>query len=68
MTIAPLDDSLDVARHAFEELRILRDNLSNKFNTLLQELSMGMTGDLEQAIAAGSTQIRIGSALYGSRI
>ena len=68
MTIAPLDDSLDVARHAFEELRILRDNLSNKFNTLLQELSMGMTGDLEQAIAAGSTQIRIGNALYGSRI
>ena len=68
MTIAPLDDSLDVARHAFEELRILRDNLSNKYNTLLQELSMGMTGDLEQAIAAGSTQIRIGSALYGSRI
>ena len=68
MTIAPLDDSLDVARHAFEELRILRDNLRNKFNTLLQELSMGMTGDLEQAIAAGSTQIRIGNALYGSRI
>jgi uncharacterized pyridoxal phosphate-containing UPF0001 family protein len=53
---------------AFEELRILRDNLSSKFNIILQELSMGMTGDLEQAIAAGSTQIRIGTALYGTRI
>jgi uncharacterized pyridoxal phosphate-containing UPF0001 family protein len=28
---------------------------------------MGMTGDLEPAIAAGSTQIRIGTALYGAR-
>jgi len=28
---------------------------------------MGMTGDLEAAIAAGSTQIRVGTALYGSR-
>ena len=68
MTIAPLDDSPDTALRAFEELRILRDNLSSKFNISLQELSMGMTGDLEQAIAAGSTQIRIGNALYGSRI
>ena len=68
MTIAPLDDSTDTALRAFEDLRILRDNLSSKFNISLQELSMGMTGDLEQAIAAGSTQIRIGSALYGSRI
>lgn len=68
MTIAPLDDSTDTARRAFEDLRILRDNLCSKFNISLQELSMGMTGDLEQAIAAGSTQIRIGTALYGSRI
>ena len=68
MTIAPLADSPDTALLAFEELRILRDNLSSKFNISLQELSMGMTGDLEQAIAAGSTQIRIGNALYGSRI
>ena len=68
MTIAPLADSPDTALLAFEELRILRDNLSSKFNISLQELSMGMTGDLEQAIAAGSTQIRIGTALYGTRI
>lgn len=67
MTIAPLDDDLDVAKAAFESLRTLRDRLSERFGLPLSELSMGMTGDLEVAIAAGSTQIRIGTALYGAR-
>ena len=67
MTIAPLDDDPDVAKSAFEKLRNLRDELSGSFNCALDELSMGMTGDLEAAIAAGSTQIRVGTALYGSR-
>lgn len=67
MTIAPLDDDLDVARAAFDGLRELRDGLAAEFNTPLAELSMGMTSDLEVAIAAGSTQIRVGTALYGSR-
>jgi uncharacterized pyridoxal phosphate-containing UPF0001 family protein len=34
----------------------------------LPELSMGMTGDMEVAIAAGSTQVRVGTALYGPRL
>lgn len=68
MTIAPLDDDPDVAKAAFERLRGLRDTLGGKFSVSLPELSMGMTGDLEIAIAAGSTQIRVGTALYGSRI
>lgn len=67
MTIAPLDDDLEVARVAFERLRELRDSLSFKYEVSLPELSMGMTGDLEVAIAAGSTQIRVGTALYGER-
>jgi hypothetical protein len=33
----------------------------------LRELSMGMTGDLEIAVAAGSTQVRVGTALFGVR-
>ncbi len=65
MTIAPLDDDLDVAKAAFEGLRDLRDRLSAAYQLPLTELSMGMTGDLEVAIAAGSTQIRVGTALYG---
>ena len=67
MTVAPLDDDLNVAKAAFEGLRDLRDRLSMKYTTPLPELSMGMTGDLEVAIAAGSTQIRVGTALYGAR-
>ena len=67
MTIAPFDDDPDVARLAFEQLRDLRDGLSEHFGLALNELSMGMSGDLEAAIAAGSTQIRVGSALYGPR-
>ena len=67
MTIAPLDDDLDVAKAAFEGLRDLRDRLSAAYQLPLTELSMGMTGDLEVAIAAGSTQIRVGTALYGVR-
>ncbi|WPJ96636.1 YggS family pyridoxal phosphate-dependent enzyme [Coraliomargarita algicola] len=67
MTIAPLSEDLEVARVAFERLRMLRDALSERFDVALPELSMGMTGDLEVAIAAGSTQIRVGTALYGER-
>ena len=67
MTIAPLDDDPKVAGAAFKSLRVLRDALSEGFAVPLPELSMGMTGDLEQAIAAGSTQIRVGTALYGER-
>lgn len=67
MTVAPLDDDLEVAKEAFGALRALRDRLEAQFAVQLPDLSMGMTGDLEVAIAAGSTQIRVGTALYGAR-
>lgn len=67
MTIAPLDDDLEVARQTFRRLREIRDAVSASLQVELPELSMGMTGDLEIAIAEGSTQIRVGSALYGKR-
>ena len=67
MTIAPLASDPAVARTAFERLRLLRDELSRQSGLTLTELSMGMTDDLEAAIAAGSTQVRIGTALFGAR-
>jgi len=67
MTIAPLDDNPDVARRCFERLRTLRDQLASQFDVRLPELSMGMSGDLEAAVAEGSTMLRIGSAFFGSR-
>lgn len=67
MTIAPLSDDPAVARRAFARLRTLRDDLAARTGAPLRELSMGMTGDLDAAIAEGSTMVRIGTALYGPR-
>ena len=67
MTIAPLADDPAVAAGTFATLRTLRDDLAVRFGVPLRELSMGMSGDLELAVLAGSTQVRVGSALYGNR-
>jgi pyridoxal phosphate enzyme (YggS family) len=67
MTIAPLSDDPAVAHRTFANLRAIRDALASRFGRPLRELSMGMSGDLEAAIAEGSTQVRIGGALYGPR-
>jgi pyridoxal phosphate enzyme (YggS family) len=68
MTIAPYaPNEPSIARDAFSRLRILRDRMSAQFNTPLPELSMGMTEDLEEAVMEGSSMIRVGSALYGTR-
>ena len=71
MTIAPLGvtpaEIADHARRTFDNLRALRDDLAARFGVPLRELSMGMTGDLEIAVAAGSTIVRVGTALFGAR-
>ena len=67
MTIAPLADDPAVARRCFARLRAERDRLAAQFGAPLAELSMGMTADLEAAVAEGSTLVRIGTALFGPR-
>lgn len=67
MTIAPLSDDPEVARRTFASLRECRDVLSERFGVELPELSMGMSGDMAEAIAEGSTMVRVGTALYGQR-
>jgi pyridoxal phosphate enzyme (YggS family) len=67
MAIAPLSDDPAVAVRTFEALRLCRDGLETRFGCRLPELSMGMSGDLEAAVAAGSTCVRVGSALFGER-
>ena len=64
---SPLSDDPDVARRAFDALRACRDRLAASAGASLPELSMGMSGDLEAAVAAGSTCLRVGSALLGDR-
>ena len=60
MTVAPQGDAA-AAKAAFETVTRLADALG------LAERSMGMTDDLEAAVAAGSTMIRVGRGLFGDR-
>lgn len=53
-----------VAGEQFAEVAALRDRLRAQTGAELPELSMGMSGDFREAIAAGATMVRIGSALF----
>ena len=69
MTIAPYaPGEPSVALRAFGRLRELRDRLNEDFKVDMKELSMGMSGDLREAIESGSTMVRVGSALFGERV
>lgn len=63
MTVPPND--FEGARRAFEALVSLRRTHGGRAR--LPELSMGMSSDLELAIAAGATLVRVGSAIFGDR-
>jgi pyridoxal phosphate enzyme (YggS family) len=52
---------------AFRELRKLRDEAEQRLGRALPILSMGMSGDFEAAVRAGSTMLRLGQALFGQR-
>jgi PLP dependent protein len=70
MTVPPLPpvgvDPGDAARPLFRLLREVRDGLRER-HPELQELSMGMSDDLESAVQEGATMVRVGSALFGPR-
>ncbi|HXN35810.1 MAG TPA: alanine racemase, partial [Opitutaceae bacterium] len=67
MTVAPLSGGADAARRAFASLREMRERLSADSGAPLRELSMGMSADMEAAVAEGSTIVRVGTALFGAR-
>ncbi len=67
MTIPPFAPDPEKARAHFRALRELRDRLQDETGTPLPELSMGMSHDLEVAIEEGSTWVRIGTDLFGTR-
>ena len=66
MTIPAATDNFDSQRQPFRLLRELKDKLQSQ-NIELDTLSMGMTNDMEAAIAEGSTMVRIGTAIFGAR-
>lgn len=69
MVIPPYDADPELSRPHFAALRQLRDEHRKRIrtNVVLGNLSMGMSHDLEVAIAEGATIIRVGTAIFGAR-
>ena len=61
MTVGPTEGGPAAARPGFDAVRAAVDRLG------LTVCSMGMSGDLEVAVECGSTEVRVGTALFGSR-
>lgn len=70
MTIGLFSAEMEEVRKCFKLLKDLRDTIEalNIDNVEMNELSMGMSGDLEIAIAEGATIVRVGTAIFGKRI
>ncbi|HEY9736043.1 MAG TPA: YggS family pyridoxal phosphate-dependent enzyme [Trichocoleus sp.] len=69
MTIPPQDTSSESAREIFQQARELSDkiNQAGVIQPPMTTLSMGMSGDYRDAIASGSTAVRLGTILFGPR-
>jgi|YNPNPStandDraft_1061719.scaffolds.fasta_scaffold15405_2 pyridoxal phosphate enzyme (YggS family) len=69
MTIPPLGRDPEEARPYFRGLWELRERFRRQVPPphCLEELSMGMTGDLEVAVEEGATIVRVGTAIFGAR-
>lgn len=69
MTVATRFGDEREARRCFRLLATLRDQVRAEAisGVVMDELSMGMSGDLEWAIEEGSTTVRVGTAIFGSR-
>ena len=68
MTIPPADATREENMAYFEKVRALYVDISRKmYDTGLEYLSMGMSGDFADAIRAGANMVRVGSAIFGAR-
>ena len=67
MCIPPFRENPEEVRPFFETLRKLKDQVESRIGRPLPTLSMGMSHDFEPAILEGSTEVRIGTAIFGSR-
>jgi len=68
MTLAVFSDDQDAVAACFARMRALRDDLrAAGVPGRYDELSMGMSGDFELAIAYGATTVRVGEAIFGPR-
>jgi pyridoxal phosphate enzyme (YggS family) len=67
MAVPPYTEDPGGARPYFKRLKEIRDGLADRFGRPFPELSMGMSHDFEVAVEEGSTEVRVGTALFGVR-
>ncbi|MEM9398921.1 MAG: YggS family pyridoxal phosphate-dependent enzyme [Verrucomicrobiota bacterium] len=67
MTVAPFSEDLEEVRPYFAKLRELKETAERETDSILPELSMGMTHDFTIAIEEGATMVRVGTGLFGKR-
>jgi PLP dependent protein len=66
MAIPEPEDNIELQRAPFHRLRQLRDTMREQ-GLALDTLSMGMSADMDAAIAEGATIVRVGTAIFGQR-
>jgi len=66
MFMPKIHTELSVQREVFQQAQVLFENLKKSFPHI-DQISMGMSGDLQAAIAEGATMVRVGTALFGPR-
>ncbi|MGM0480731.1 MAG: YggS family pyridoxal phosphate-dependent enzyme [Pseudomonadota bacterium] len=67
MTILKGQTSAEQQRQSFIKMRELYQQLQHKFGASIDTLSMGMSGDMRQAVVEGANMVRIGTAIFGQR-
>ena len=67
LCIPPFFEKIEDVRPYFRRLRELRDAVQLRLGRALPVLSMGMSHDFEIAIEEGATEVRLGTALFGTR-
>ncbi|GAA5176754.1 YggS family pyridoxal phosphate-dependent enzyme [Niveibacterium umoris] len=67
MAIPEPSEDQTLLRSRFALLRTLRDTVCEEYGLPLDTLSMGMSSDLDIAIAEGATMVRVGTAIFGAR-
>lgn len=67
MTVGPLGNDSDANIRCFSHVKQLYDKIRDEYGIPLSVLSMGMSGDWKEACECGSTEVRIGTAIFGKR-
>ncbi len=67
MAIPERTEDIDLQRKSFSILRELKNAVQSQLDVELDTLSMGMSSDIEAAIAEGASMVRIGTGIFGAR-